>query len=229
MLTTLDPKLLKPPSPRAQMFLRRILWFSAGVGVGASPYLGAVNVPGFKPLLSSMPFQIRFELISLSSFLLGIVALAVEFYAGERVPRRLLSRIFGLGLVLLVAGFFLFVALRSIYTVSVPAGNAKVAVLIGSSHRTKTCPCGDPDEDPVGCIRKLSLDEASIARCWGARQVGTRGLFLAMSYLILTGGFGALVGALVLRDSDQKHRSKEKQSQKNGKRGSRKPVRGRER
>lgn len=213
MLKADDPKLFEPPSTTARMFVRRMRWFSVGVGVGLSPYLGALNIPLFKPLLNSMPFQVRFELIALSSFLLGIVAVAVEFYAMERVPPRWLAVGFGLGLILLLVGFFRFVDLRDQYTVNGPAGNSEVTVLIGASHR-KTCPCEDPEDDPVACVRQLGLDEAALARCWGAKETNKRGRSLGIAYLGLTGGFGGLVGALVLQDVERRRKAMAQQAKK---------------
>src|SRR4051812_30870916 len=83
---------IQPPTSMAQRFVRYGLGFFVGVAIGMAPFLGEVNVPVFRALLSVMPFQLWSDLIPLSAFLMGIIAVAVQFYAAERTSAQVRKR-----------------------------------------------------------------------------------------------------------------------------------------
>lgn len=196
-------------------FVHHILNFFVGLGVGLSPFLGNKNVPFFRALISVMPFQIASELITLSAFLMGLIVVAVQFYAAERISRPLLQKLFGISLIVLIVGFVLFYFLRNEYTFDVERGKSdkRVTVLVSSSPR-KDCPCPNVEQDPEGCIQRLSFSAAAIARCWDHREIRRRGGVLGLSYLVLTSGVGILIGFLLLQEELRREARKRKQARK---------------
>jgi hypothetical protein len=163
-----------PPTPLARRFVRYALGFFVGVAIGMAPILGSVNVPGFKALLNVMPFQIASELIPLSAYLMGIIAVAVQYFAGENTPPSVLRKLFRISLFVITVGFLLFVILRDQFTVGVRRGGGRVTVLISSDPVAPTpeepTPCGDcknPKGSPASCIRRIGLEEEAIEKCWG--------------------------------------------------------------
>lgn len=215
MTPTSADKIL-PPTPLARRYVRLLLGFTVGVAIGMAPFLGNVEVPGFRALLNVMPFQIQYELVSLSAFFMGMVAVAVQFYAAEEISRPVLRKRFGFALIALVVGFFLFVILRNLFTVSVERGDRHVTVLYGPSP-LKDCGCGNP-RNAAACIKELSLDKAAIASCWDEEDLKKRGLILEISYLLLTGGLGGLIGILFLQieliQKEQKEQGEKEQQKK---------------
>jgi hypothetical protein len=204
---TMKAEQVLPPTPLARRFVRYALGFFVGVAIGMAPILGSVDVPGFKALLNVMPFQIASELIPLSAYLMGIIAVAVQYFAGERTPPSVLRKLFRLSLFVITVGFLLFVILRDQFTVGVRRGGGRVTVLISSSPVAPTpeepTPCGDcknPKSSPASCIRRIGLEEEAIEKCWGYEGLTRRSQLLKLSYLILTGGVGVLIGFLLLRD-----------------------------
>ena len=188
------------PAPFANRFGRWLLGFTVGLALGASPFLGVVNVPGFRTLLTVMPFQIRSELVSLSTFLMPVVAVASQFYSEERLSPSFLRKRFRFALTAMIAGFFLFVFLRSEFTVTVPRGATDVTVLIGASPDEECLElCENPERRPVDCVRSLSLDPVKIERCWGYDALKRRKLILEVCYLLLTSGMASLIGLALLR------------------------------
>jgi hypothetical protein len=191
------PKLILPPTALSRDFVRKTVGFGVGVGLGMAPFLGAINIPGFKALYSVLPFQIRDGLIALSAFVMGLIAIAIQFSAAEKLSRPVIRKRFSLGFVAMLIGFIAFVALRSEFTESVERGKSHVSVMIGSS-RIKGCGC-PPSYSDAECIETLGFRKAAIASCWGSRTLRRLGLLFTLSYLSLTGGFAALVGLLMLQ------------------------------
>jgi hypothetical protein len=209
-----DEDSLSMPLPRR--FVRYILNFFLGLGIGLAPFLGTKNVPGFRALISVMPFQIAPVLIPLSAFLMGLVMVAVQFYSTEQISRSTLRKRFKFALIAMVIGFVLFYYLRGEFTVDVErAMNAStVTVLIGDST-TSDCLCKNPKEHPDSCIQELSFSTAAIASCWDAREIKRRGELLGLSYLVLTSGVGVLIGlVLLVEDSRRQERKRKAQRQR---------------
>lgn len=193
----------RPPTALARRFVRYVVGFGVGVAVGMAPFLGVLEVPGFQALVSLYPRELRATLIPLSAFLMGLVAVAVQFYAGSSISRRALGRRFRRGLAVLLIGFLLMIVLYTLFVVRVEldGGESAVAVTVGW---TRLPSCGCTAESDVDCVGELSLSSRAIESCWGGRQLRVVRLILILSYLLVTGGFGALVGLLLL--SEEKRR-----------------------
>lgn len=189
----------RPPSELARRFVRYVVGFGVGVAIGLAPFLGVLRVPGFEALVSLYPLELRATLIPLSAFLMGLVAVVVQFYAGESLSRRAIGRRFRRGLAVLLAGFVALIVLYSVFVVRVDydGGQRTAAVAIGWS-RLPSCGCGVVSD--VDCLRELSLSSPAIESCWGGRQLQLVRLALTLSYLLVTGGFGALAGLLLLSE-----------------------------
>jgi hypothetical protein len=190
-----------PPTALARRYVRWVVGFSVGVGIGMAPFLGKVKVPGFSPLLELFPLQLQGVLIPLSAFLMGTIAVGVQVLAGEGLKRSTLTRSLLSGLAVILASLVVFVVLYNLFVVSVRVPNGYVAVIV-TSERLPGCGCAPASSDP-DCIESLSLDPAALETCWGGPALKMRKLALQLNYLLLTGGFGALVGLLLLREEDQ--------------------------
>lgn len=189
-----------PSQPVARRFVRYLLSFGVSVGIGLAPFLGKLDIPGFEPLLGLFPQQLQGVLIPLSAFLMGLVALAVQFYHSNRIAAGSLRKYFRAGFIAIVAGFFLFVVLYQLFVIRVPiAGGASYGAVVVNPARLATCGCGAGDSD-YDCVKKLSFDAAALATCWGGEAQKVRELALMIPYLLLTSGFGALIGLLILRE-----------------------------
>jgi hypothetical protein len=205
---------LSEPVPRR--FARLILNFFVGLGIGLSPFLGLKNVPFFKSLISVMPFQIAPKLIVFSAFLMGIIVTAVQFYSSERISRPVLRKRFAIALIMMLVGFVLFYFLRSEFTVDVQRGQSEetVTALIGSTpfkyepFEKDGCHCPNPERNPKACIQRLSFNADAIEMCWDQREIRHRGELLGLSYLILIGGVGVLVGLIMLQEEVRRREKK---------------------
>lgn len=212
---------LSPSTSVPRRFIRLVFDFFVGLAIGLAPFLGTKNVPGFRALISVMPYQYTNLLITLSAFLMGIIVVAIQFYSAERILRPLLNRLFGIALAAMIFGFFLFYHLRIEYTVDVERRRGKtVSVLVGASP-LKSCfaVCRDPVHRRAECIKSLSFDPAAIESCWDGQEILRRGEILGFSYLILTGGVGVLIGFLMLqekllREEKQNEKMKKQETQK---------------
>jgi len=187
------------PSGAAARWVRSLLSLSVGVVIGLAPYLGTKGVPLFKPLLEMIPDALRDSTIPLSAALMGIVAVAVQWFDGERVSRRSLGRWFLSTLILSIVALFTFMWMHTTYTVTVHAdGGAVTQTFAVGASRPPSCTCAASASDEE-CINGLTWNTAAISRCWGDRVVRQSGLLLRLGYLTSTTLFGVLVGLLVLR------------------------------
>lgn len=192
-----------PPTPTTRKFAKLFVGFGVGFVVGVAPYLGIVHVPGFTALLSLYPVAIRGQMIGFSSALMGILATVVQFVAGENTTRDWLLRAFkrtGITAVILLVALL---AVHVTFVTSVPlAGNQSQAFVTGFT-RQPSCGC-PPAASNAQCILGLSLDEAAIAGCWGDNQIHLAEILIFLTYLGLTGCFGALVGLEVIRQDTKR-------------------------
>lgn len=203
-----------PPTPLSQRYVRYVLGFAVGVAVGLAPFLGILDVPLFAPLLSMFPDSLRLTAVPLSSFVMGLVAVGVQFAAGEEVSRRWLRRTFLFTFVAILLGVVMLAILytelvRVVPDVAAVEGRATVYVplVVGLSRPyppLSDCECG-PRQNDIDCIEKLGF--ANVDKCWG-RQVARSGLALTLAYLFLTGAFGALIGLLLLQEESRRKASK---------------------
>ena len=149
--------------------------------------------------------------------MMGFIAVVVQFYSGETIHRATIRRRFKWGLGGLLAGFALLIVFHNLLVVTVPieGGKKTIPFLIGFS-RTADCGCGSANK--VECIKRLSFDPAKIETCW---NTGPSRTLLQFSYLLLTGGFAALVGLLLLQMEARKQ-EKARSAGKRSRKGSRK-------
>lgn len=193
------------PTPLARRLVRYVVGFGIGVGLGMAPFLG--RIPGMEALLQLFPVNMHRTLIPLSIFLMGIIAVAVQFYSGETMSRLALRRRFSLALYSLLTGLVLFMVLHATFVERVEFKDegkklASTPVIIGLS-RVQGCECPPKDSD-VACLAKLTLEPAAVESCWGSRPIRLIRLALSMAYLMLTGGFAALVGLLLLQEESRR-------------------------
>ena len=203
-----DPKAPPLPTPIARRLVRYVVGFGIAVGVGMAPFLGWI--PGSGSLLQLFPPNMRGTLIPLSVFLMGIVAVAVQFYSAEAISRAALRRRFSFALAALLCGLFFFLGLYAVFveTVSISKGDVMktTAVVTGTDPRTPACECPEKLSD-AECITSLSLNPVAIESCWG-RSLRLVRFSLSLSYLLLTGGFGAFVGLLILQEESRRAKAK---------------------
>jgi len=211
-----EPKFspIRPPTPLGRKLVRYVLGFGVGIAVGLAPYLGLLDVPLFKPLLSLIPDSVRDQVIPLSAALMGAVAVVVQWYAGERLARRWLRRLFARTLGAAVLSFILLTIIHSLVVVTLPIGRHESAsYVVGFTRPVK--PLCTAEISNAECIKLVTTDPAEIASFWGDRQVQLARLSLIFSYLLFTGSFGTLIGLIILREG---------QENRDGERGSRRDV-----
>ena len=190
----------QPPTRLTRLWVRALVGFMVGASVGLAPYLGLMNVPMFVPLLELLPRSVRSTAIPLSSALMGVIAMWVQWYGWDRTSPRWLKRSFVRGL---VASLSLLILLMIIHTavvvgVEVDGGGASESFIV-SLRRTPACKCALETPDSA-CIKLISFEESEIQRCWGDRPVRFAKLSLGMAYLATTTSVGLLCGLVVLRD-----------------------------
>ena len=200
-----------PPTPLARQYVRYVLGFTVGVAVGLAPFLGVLDVPLFAPLLSMFPHKLRPTAVPLSSFLMGVVAVGVQFAAGETVSRRWLRRTFARTFVAILAGVVVLTVLYAAVVRTVPTeratgdGKVYVPLVVGLSRPLPApadCLC-EPTLSDARCIEVIGFDH--VEACWG-RQVKRAESSLTLAYLFLTGAFGALIGLLLLQEGAKRKR-----------------------
>ena len=220
------PEIISPTSTATQ-FVRYVLGFGVWVVVGLAPFLGRADVPGFTPLLALYPHDLQRTVIPLSGLLMGIVAVILEFQAGERPERSSTRRWFRRAIWILATSF---VALTVAYpflvtSVSAQGGDTHYAVVTGPAVKPgHDCGCAD-GTSRVACLESISLDPVAVAACFGEGQVRTSSLALSILYLLLTGGFAASVAALLLHQKSTKTSESSKRPPRNSGKSSKKKRR----
>lgn len=192
-----DKAVVPLPEGTSRRLVSMILGFGVGVGLAAALFLGAKRIPGFEPLIAIFPEEHQTLLIPFSSLLIGLVALAIEFYAGEAIARRSIRKSFGMLLLIVITSiltllvtYVLFV--RKVYN---PIVEAYEMEIIGWSRLPPPF-CNCPPGNDVECIEGISYN---IETCWSGRSIIMVKLALFFSYLIAIEGFAVLAGLLVLR------------------------------
>lgn len=199
-----DTEQKTPPLPTAlaRRYVRYVVGFGVAVGVGLAPFLG--KVPGLDTLLSLFPQELRYSLIPFSAFLMGIVAVAIQFYSGEASGRTLLRKRFRASLIALLIGLAALVILYSSLVVLYPILHGeKTLPIVISFSRTSTCGCPAAISN-LSCLQKITPNPAKVEDCWGSGAIQRSRLLLSLSYLLVTGGFGGLIGLLLLQEEAKK-------------------------
>jgi len=200
--------LIPPPTPLARRFVRSVLGFGVGIGLGLAPFLG--KVVGVDALLHLYPQEMHTSLITLSAFLMGIVAAAIQYYAGEGIGRTTLRRWFRRSLIGLLGALLLLIVLYTQFVEQVSTSNRPVVIALS---RTATCDCPQRIGD-VACIEQITVSPGALDSCWGSRPRKMSRLLLMLSYLLVTGGFGALVGLLLIQEEGSKRRKAQEKHQR---------------
>jgi len=190
-----------PPTRLAKQWVRYVVGFGVGTVVGMAPYLGTLDVPLFKPLLTLYPITLQGRLIPLSAAVMGLTAAAIQWYAGEYVKRPWLRAWFVGATGCFLASVVVLLLIRSLFVVDVPiqGGSQHVAFVIGLT-RLPNCPCAQAS-DALCISETLTLNPAQIDACWGSRAVRFGELLLQLNYLFAVGSFGVVTGLLVLREA----------------------------
>lgn len=188
------------PTPPAKRFVRYVLGFGVWVAIGLAPFLGMVNIPLFSALLDLYPEGIRSWLLPLSGFLMGTIALVVDFVAGERFPRVAQRRWFRGSILILLGSLALLLMIYPFFVTRVTYGEKTLSFVTGPvvpSPAPAVCR-GCAGKSPALCIAEISVRLENIEACFG-RQVQLCSVLLALLYLLLTGSFASAVGVLTLR------------------------------
>lgn len=196
-----------PPTPLARRYVRYVVGFGVAVGIGLAPFLG--KVPGLDVLARLFPPDLRSTLIPFSALLMGVIAVAVQYFSTESISRPALRRRFTFSLAAVVAGLFLFLVLHDFLVVQFPIeGGGSTLPVIVALHRTADCPCKTSSD--IECLSQISTNPRAVERCWGSRPLKMSRLVLGFSYLLVTGGFGALIGLLLLQEESRRRGAKAK-------------------
>ena len=194
-----NERVVQPPTLLARTFVRYLLGFGVGVSVGLAPFLGKVDIPGFDALASLIPDTLQATTFPISAFVMGSLAVWIQWKARERFTHPWLRRTFRKTLWVLVACGLMFLVIQSVVVVRirVPAVSDTVSFLVGFS-RPSSDNCASVSAST--CILRLSFNPARIADHWGDRQLQIAGLSLLFSYLLTTGSFGVMIGLLLLQE-----------------------------
>ncbi len=193
----------KPPIPLptriAQKYVKYLLGFGAGIAAALAVFLGRYRIPLFEPLLALFPEESRGILLPLSGLLVGMVAVAVQFHAVGSIARKKLKNSFNMVFILLLVGVLALLVLRTKCVVSFNVGQEPEAFIIGWS-RMPICPCAI-NTSALECLAGIAFQAE---RCWSENSLFLVKLSLYFSYLFLIGGFGGLVGILILVEENRR-------------------------
>ena len=190
---------IRPATSLSRRFVRYLLGFGVGVAVGLAPYLGLLNIPLFKPLLTLIPESIREIVLPLSAALMGTVAIVVQWYGGEHLTRAWTKKMFARTLVVLALTFVALTVVHTLVVVTLPIEDDRSISFVVGFTRPNRPPC-TADVSDAACIKEITSDPSAIESFWGDRQIRIAKLALIFSYLLFTSSFGALVGLTLLRD-----------------------------
>ena len=187
------------PTPVSKAYLRLFLGFGVAFGLGLAPYLGLIDVPGFRALVSLYPGSIRDQIIPISAALMGVLAVVVDWTADARPSKRWVARRFRYAVAVCLMGLVALWVLQTYLVVRIPIdGGAETVSFVRGFSRPATCGC-DPRLSDADCIvRKLTFDETAIRTCWGDSRIQAAELLLSAAYLAFTAAFGGMIGLLLI-------------------------------
>lgn len=182
------------PTPLIKDWVYYVLGFGAAVGIGLAVWLGKVGVPLFSPLLDIIPNELRSTLIPLSSALMGIVAVVVQFYADKRGNT---DRLFALALAFTVAAFIALVIVRTKLVVPIETTpGTRVTFLVCLTVPQKV-PCIGIGKSE--CIERLTFNPSYIRSFFGDSCLENAELGVEAAYLMFMACFGLMVGIVVAK------------------------------
>ncbi len=186
---------ITPPPLLGRRFVRYVIGYGVWIAVGLGPFLGKIQVPGFSPLLELFPVTMQQELIPICFFLFSTVAVAVQFQSAGVTSRATLKRRFRFALTTVLVLLLALFVLYKLFVIDV--GVDRRVLVVRGLTRSGHCQC-DPSWDDARCVRWLGINDNSIRMCWD--HLTPIELGLEVPYTILMGGFGWLVGLLLLRE-----------------------------
>jgi hypothetical protein len=184
--------------------MRYLLGLGVSVGVGLAPYLGKLHIPLFSPLLDLIPESLQSTILPLSSALMGIVAVGVQWYGGGHLTERWLRRAFTAMFLLTIVLFVILAIVHKRVVAVVPySGGAHFKSFTVGFQRPNKPPCDNLA--PAACISDhLTFNPIRIETYFGADPIFYGETALELSYLMFMGSFSTLVGILLLRDERSK-------------------------
>ncbi|MEO8627105.1 MAG: hypothetical protein ABI612_03265 [Betaproteobacteria bacterium] len=188
--------------PAAQKYVRYVIAFGVSLAVGLAPLLGKLRIPGFSSLLALYPVNLADTIIPFAALLMALPAIAVQFYAGDRIARAVLHRWFVRTTLLTGVLLFSVLAAYLFFVVQVPfdGGKGQAAYAIGL-HQQPDSVCLEHKKSLSRCIaEELTFNPAQVEAVFPENEIRLVKLLLSMGYLALMGCFGTLIGLLVLRE-----------------------------
>jgi hypothetical protein len=200
------PEVTKPELPTQLMkdWVYYVVGFGVAVGIGLAVWLGKVGVPLFSPLLDIIPNELRPTLIPLSSALMGVVAVVVQYYADRKGNT---DRLFAWGLAFTVAAFIALVIVRTKLVVPIETTpGTRVTFLVCLTVPNKP-PCVGVGK--AECIERLTFNPTYIRSFFGDSCLENSELGVQAAYLAFMAAFGLLVGIVIAR---RKHHQQSQQT-----------------
>lgn len=192
-----------PPAPVAR-WVRYLLAFGVSVAVGLAPLLGRLRVPLFSPLLDLIPDDLGHTLIPVTSALMGLAAVLVQWYSGEDLDRATRRRGLMQSIATAFVGAVAFYALTVFVVRHVDYGgevHRNQGTFVVGFVRPYRPPCGVGVSDEL-CIEYQSFNPAKIMAFWGDTNVNLAELALSATYLTFMLGFASAVGVVMHRRGD---------------------------
>jgi hypothetical protein len=190
-------------TPDSRRFARLAWTFGIGIPVAVAPLLGTKLVPGFRPLVTVLSRDLRWQVIPFSILIVSLVALTVEFYAAyarKRSMRLTLPWVFPVSLVIFVLALWRLFTLQALDIVHTPTdGGKSFEPVVIAPTRVSGSGCDCVGLGDIDCIQKVSFKPAALDACWGGPERKRIQYRLMEAYLLVIGLFVALVGVVALQ------------------------------
>jgi hypothetical protein len=197
--------LSKPPKPPplASTYVRLALAFGVTVAAGFAPLLGRVGIPGFTAILAVFPVNVQDAVVPFAAFIMALPAVALQFYADDRVSLKRIRRWFTIVLVIIIVAVTVLYTMFTMFVIDVrvPGMLQTVRYVVGS-RMVQDCPCirlNLPIRRCIGAPGGLTVATEDVESCFDEQEITTRKLALSLAYFVVMGGFGVLIGLLVRR------------------------------
>lgn len=209
---------ITPPTPLARQYVRLVVGFSAGMALGLAPFLGTFPIPGFRALLTLYPNESRLDLVTMGAFLMAVVAVVVQFYAGERLSADNLRRWFRRTTLVIGVALIALTVLVNEWVVRIGTAESTTSFVIAGERlpydgspgdEVIGCPCPTKMPDRI-CLLRLGAGDEGIPLCWDDKPRRRVNLALFASYFLLTGGFGTMIGLLILQRAAQQQEQRDR-------------------